>query len=79
MVTGVWKVAHPNINRCIPKTQGKRWTEQEMVNPQTVVGAAVSANIIPVGVNALVAVHAAQRVGPSLRYKAPKAFTAFGL
>ncbi len=78
---GRWRAPppHPLVHPGIDQTRRQFGVQQQMVDTQPRVGLPVLAEVIPEGIDALVRVARAQRIGPALCQQAAVAFPALGL
>ena len=72
MITGSYLPTHLSIDPSLHQAADERWTEQEMVEPQTGVPAPAIALVVPKRVHRLPGMKRADRVGPALVQKTLK-------
>src|SRR5690606_9289036 len=66
MVAGVLLPSHPTVHACLLQTRGQVPPEHQMLDAQAGILLPVPAKIVPEGVDALLGVEGAHRIGPAL-------------
>src|SRR4029079_12170753 len=67
VIARVWLGAPPDVHSRLTQTRRERLVEQQVIDAQPRIASPVVSKVVPKGINALVRVLHAQRIGPALR------------